>query len=617
MSGDVRFRYFVHRHWPFILLTFFVVWVAFFIGVTLVVQSRRDLTNESSTVPWEEHPATRDDSKLLLSARRSASARLRFIRCNARKDYVDVVLPIIHEFVPSAVVHESTYHRLPDIIWDFHSDDEMFFKRLRPGTFINSIPGLRPLGIKANLTSIVANATRDYGEKGFEYYPPTFSLPEDISTFEAARLRAPDDVWICKPQLGYSSTGIFLLYPGQPAPKGSVVVQRYVSRPLLYRGYKFDLRLFLLVTSVDPLVVYHFPLGIPRIATVKYRDDRYDAHGEVQWDADMINKKYVYPTLNKCLHLTDPNVQKWSCGATSAVLESFPSDTDALALSFASTYGVDVTAPLRQAFEIGLRVVLSAVRTDPSILAKVKALASEARGIKSFQLIGVDAILEASGDQPEASSITPRLLEVNLNPNLGADERHPFSPRLLRSLFRLVGLSPRSSPLLETAWNRTVHDFCTLRAESHTLGGNSMLYSIRADSNGEDSMERDGKSVVASVERGDPWMGARRLAGVDNIDFLSERVSLSTSSKWDAVVGNFQSPPLPRPMPGYGRCPLVSLHSLRSAFFDYHYRGDFRLLHPTPASLDRYHHLVSNMSAHDSLLHDWIRYNGFWEASMY
>lgn len=52
----------------------------------------------------------------------------------------------------------------------------------------------------------------------------------------------------------------------------SCVVQRYLSRPFLLDGFKFDLRLYVFVASCDPLRIFLFPDGLVRLATEPYRD---------------------------------------------------------------------------------------------------------------------------------------------------------------------------------------------------------------------------------------------------------------------------------------------------------------------------------------------------------
>ena len=74
-------------------------------------------------------------------------------------------------------------------------------------------------------------------------------------------------------RISAKGAGIFLLRSGQEhklQPSDKYVVQRYIHKPLLLDGYKFDLRLYVLVTSVDPLRCYLFTDGLARFCTQQY-----------------------------------------------------------------------------------------------------------------------------------------------------------------------------------------------------------------------------------------------------------------------------------------------------------------------------------------------------------
>jgi tubulin polyglutamylase TTLL9 len=51
----------------------------------------------------------------------------------------------------------------------------------------------------------------------------------------------------------------------------NIVVQKYITNPLLLDGYKFDMRIYALCTSYNPLTVYLYRSGFARFA-----HDRYD-----------------------------------------------------------------------------------------------------------------------------------------------------------------------------------------------------------------------------------------------------------------------------------------------------------------------------------------------------
>ena len=50
-------------------------------------------------------------------------------------------------------------------------------------------------------------------------------------------------------------------------------MSKYLSTPLLVNGYKFDIRMYVLVTSIDPLKVYIYNEGLVRFASEPYKSD--------------------------------------------------------------------------------------------------------------------------------------------------------------------------------------------------------------------------------------------------------------------------------------------------------------------------------------------------------
>eukprot|EP00873_Tetraselmis_striata_P044561 jgi/Tetstr1/464825/TSEL_009564.t1 len=115
----------------------------------------------------------------------------------------------------------------------------------------------------------------------FNIMPPTFTLPKEYSSwveaFGKGVVEAPEEggnLWIMKPVGSSRGRGISLVSAVDDIVHGEqVVMQKYIARPLLIDGYKFDLRLYVLVTSFNPLEAWLYQEGFARFATSKYTTD--------------------------------------------------------------------------------------------------------------------------------------------------------------------------------------------------------------------------------------------------------------------------------------------------------------------------------------------------------
>ena len=77
--------------------------------------------------------------------------------------------------------------------------------------------------------------------------------------------------WIMKPNAGSQGKGITLITSFDEVPRGkNVVISQYISNPFLIDGHKFDLRIYVAVTSINPLRIYVYDEGLARFASEKY-----------------------------------------------------------------------------------------------------------------------------------------------------------------------------------------------------------------------------------------------------------------------------------------------------------------------------------------------------------
>lgn len=128
----------------------------------------------------------------------------------------------------------------------------------------------------------------------------------DYNMFVEEYRKNPQSTWIMKPCGKSQGAGIFLINKlsklkkwsresrtvfNPNLVKESYVISRYIDNPLLMGGRKFDMRLYVLVTSFRPLKVYLYKHGFGRFCTVKYDDS-------------------VNEMDNMYIHLTNVSIQK-------------------------------------------------------------------------------------------------------------------------------------------------------------------------------------------------------------------------------------------------------------------------------------------------------------------
>ena len=155
-----------------------------------------------------------------------------------------------------------------DICWGNPQSVE-FMQSLSPGQVIAHLAGQYDMVRKDNLADTLERAGRR-NSLFTEIVPKSFSLPAGLACFRAYA-RQHRGFYILKAARAARGEGVKLISSDEDFKVKQAVVQEYIPNPLLIDGRKFDLRLYVCVTSVEPLIAYLFDDGLGRFATHPYQ----------------------------------------------------------------------------------------------------------------------------------------------------------------------------------------------------------------------------------------------------------------------------------------------------------------------------------------------------------
>ena len=134
----------------------------------------------------------------------------------------------------------------------------------------NHFPGMYALARK-NLLAKNLSAMQKYFPKEFGFFPRTWVLPVDMKSFKEQFNFKKAKTFIIKPEASCQGKGIFLTRNFDWFQAGEhYVAQRYLHKPFVIDNLKFDLRIYVLITSVIPLRIFIYKEGIARFATQEY-----------------------------------------------------------------------------------------------------------------------------------------------------------------------------------------------------------------------------------------------------------------------------------------------------------------------------------------------------------
>ncbi|CAD8092455.1 unnamed protein product [Paramecium sonneborni] len=158
--------------------------------------------------------------------------------------------------------------------WDFCWTDNAVLpetlSKMQPHQRINHFPGMYSLARKNHLGRNLNKMQKQYPEE-YDFYPRTWMLPSEYGDFKAQFQKGKAKTFIVKPEASCQGKGIFLTRSIDSInPQEHYVAQRYIHKPLLIDGLKFDLRMYVMICGCDPLRIYLYKEGLARFATQLY-----------------------------------------------------------------------------------------------------------------------------------------------------------------------------------------------------------------------------------------------------------------------------------------------------------------------------------------------------------
>ncbi|KAG5871717.1 hypothetical protein JTB14_008543 [Gonioctena quinquepunctata] len=298
--------------------------------------------------------------------------------------------------------------------WGKHMKSPMF-KTLKDNQKLNHFPGTFQLGRKDRLWRNFQRMISKYGHKEFGFLPHTYILPHELKLLKQSwefKNGSGGEMWIIKPPASARGVGIKVINKWSQLPKKtSIVVQKYISNPYLINGSKFDLRLYVLVTSFNPLRIYLYPDGLARFASVKYSDDAKDLKDRYMHLTNYsINKLSSQYTANE-----DANARQGHKWTLSKLMEYFQETN------------VDTKALWKSLQQLVIKTIIAC---EPPITQ----LCDENMNNKynCYELFGIDVLLD--------ENLKAWLLEVNISPSLHSSsplDSHVKGP-LVQTLFDMA-----------------------------------------------------------------------------------------------------------------------------------------------------------------------------------
>ena len=174
-----------------------------------------------------------------------------------------------------------------NIIWKLMNYNKMkeLIRETNNNQKYNHFPSTFQLGRKDNLYKHIKYFKRLFPNL-YNFVPSTYIIPSDGKNFEFDFKKYRKAIWIVKPVNMSRGRGVhilkgesefrFLLKKSINLNISQFLISRYIDNPHLINKKKYDLRIYVLITSFSPLRIYLYNNGLVRFATEDYKKGDFD-----------------------------------------------------------------------------------------------------------------------------------------------------------------------------------------------------------------------------------------------------------------------------------------------------------------------------------------------------
>lgn len=306
-----------------------------------------------------------------------------------------------------------------DIIWNDTACNQDILGSLKPYQRLNHFPGIFAIARK-NFLAHNLNKMKKRFPEFYDFYPETYCLPSDRNLLVEEFKETKRVTLIVKPEASSQGRGIFLVRRLEDLPlTENFVVQKYISDPLLIDGLKFDMRIYVLVTSISPLTIYMYKEGLARFATEPYQKPTDKNLGD---PFKHLTNYAINKFSNKFEFSKDPEK------ATTGHKRSLESVRQFLDDNFQNS---------KEVFDGIKRLIIKTICSIQPIMKHiyVSSQPDDFTGTMCFEILGFDVLV--------TNDFKPLLLEVNHAPSFNSDTPFDFKTKteMLASAFKIMDVT--------------------------------------------------------------------------------------------------------------------------------------------------------------------------------